>query len=283
MAPCWRSRDASVAAQGGPAQAARQRLHADFAIMMVQRQVAPELLDSLAVDDPLAVGSRADLRRINRLMGAASLLVRALDPLLRESTGPARVVELGAGDGSLLLRVAQRRAKDWPQVHLGLLDLHPVVSDDTLQRYRRSGWECEVLHADVFDWLARDAMPSTSRRPDAADAPIIIANLFLHHFEGERLAALVAGIAGRARAVVCIEPRRSPGALVGSHLLGAIGCNRVTRHDAVVSVRAGFRGSELTALWTQDDRWQLDEGDAGLFSHRFVAVRAEPRSKAASA
>ncbi len=254
--------------------------------MMAQRLVVPELLDSLPVDDPLAIGSRADLRRINRIMGAESLLIRALDPLLREGSGPVRMVELGAGDGSLLLRVAQRRANDWPQVGLELLDLHPVVSDDTLQLYRRAGWECEVLHADVFDWLARDAMPSTSQRPDAADAadaPIIIANLFLHHFEGERLAAIVAGMAACARAVVCIEPRRSPGALVGSHLLGAIGCNRVTRHDAVVSVRAGFRGSELSALWPQDDRWRLDEGDAGLFSHRFVAVRAEPRSKGASA
>jgi len=247
------------------------------------REVVPELLDSLAVDDPLAIGSRADLRRINRIMGAQSLLIRALDPLLRESSAPVELVELGAGDGSLLLRVAQRRANDWPQVRLGLLDLQPVVSDDTLQRYRRVGWQCEVLSVDVFDWLARDAMPSTSQGPDAAGAPIIIANLFLHHFEGERLAALLAGIAERARAVVCIEPRRSPGALVGSHLLGAIGCNRVTRHDAVVSVRAGFRDSELTALWPQDDRWRLDEGDAGLFSHRFVAVRAEPRSKAASA
>jgi hypothetical protein len=283
MAPCWRFRDAGVAAQAGPADAAGYRPQADFAIMMAQRQVVPELLDSLPVDDPLAIGSRADLRRINRIMGAQSLLIRALDPLLGAGSGPARLVEIGAGDGSLLLRVAQRRAKDWPQVHLGLLDLQPVVSGDTLQRYRRLGWDCEVLHADVFDWLARDAMPSTSQGPDAADAPIIIANLFLHHFEGERLAAIVAGMAARARAVVCIEPRRSRGALVGSHLLGAIGCNRVTRHDAVVSVRAGFRGSELTALWPQDDRWRLDEGDAGLFSHRFVAVRAQPPSREASA
>ncbi len=250
---------------------------------MTPREVVPELLDSLAADDPLAIGSRADLRRINRIMGAQSLLIRALDPLLRESSGPVKLVELGAGDGSLLLRVAQRRANAWPQVRLGLLDLQPVVSDDTLQRYRRLGWECEVLRVDVFDWLARDVPPAQIQGQDAADAPIIIANLFLHHFEGERLAALLAGVAANARAVVCIEPRRSPGALFGSHLLGAIGCNRVTRHDAVVSVRAGFRGRELTALWPQNDQWRLDEGDAGLFSHRFVAVRAEPRSKAAPA
>ena len=244
----------------------------------MQRHVVPELLDHLAVDDPLAIGSRADLRRINRLMGAASQLFQALDPLLRESPSPVRLVELGAGDGTLLLRLAERQAKTWPQVHLELLDLQPVVSDDTLQRYRRVGWKCDVLCADVFDWLACDAMRSQTPRHDDASAPIVIANLFLHHFEGEQLAALVSGIAARARAVVFIEPRRARGALFGSQLLGLIGCNAVTRHDAVVSVRAGFRGGELSKLWPQDEQWRLREGNAGLFSHRFVAVRAESRT-----
>lgn len=246
--------------------------------MTAPRQVMPELLDSLPADDPLAIASRADLRRINRIMGAESLLIRALDPLMRDGGGAVRMVELGAGDGSLLLRVAQRRARDWPPVQLGLLDLQPVVSKDTLQRYRRLGWDGEVLHADVFDWLARSALPPQIHGSDAVGAPIIIANLFLHHFEREALAALISGMAARASAVVCVEPRRSVGALLGSRLLCAIGCNRVTRHDAVVSVRAGFRGSELSALWPQAEGWRLEEGDAGLFSHRFVAVRAGSRT-----
>lgn len=152
-----------------------------------------------------------------------------------------------------------------------------MVSDITLQRYRKLGWRCEVMRADVFDWLAQD-----EARSGADDGPIVIANLFLHHFEGERLTDLLHGIAARARAVVCIEPRRSRGALLGSHLLGAIGCNQVTRHDAVVSVRAGFRGRELTDLWPRDERWRIDEGDAGIFSHRFVAVREEVRAQVAS-
>ncbi len=237
----------------------------------------PELLDSLAFDDPLAIGSRADLRRINRIMGAASLLARALDPLMRDS-GPVRLVELGAGDGELMLRVATRRAKDWPQVSLQLLDLQPVVTEATLQRYRDLGWRVEVARADVFDWLAQDA-----GRCHVESRPIVIANLFLHHFEGERLTELLHGLASRARAVVCIEPRRSRGALCGSQLLGVIGCNQVTRHDAVVSVRAGFRGHELTTCWPQNMPWRIDEGDAGMFSHRFVAVRDDGSAPVACA
>jgi hypothetical protein len=59
--------------------------------------------------------------------------------------------------------------------------------------------------------------------------------------------------------------------LLCSRLLGAVGCNDVTRHDAVVSVRAGFSGCELSSLWTDNDNWQLTEQSAGAFSHLFIA------------
>ena len=36
----------------------------------------------------------------------------------------------------------------------------------------------------------------------------------------------------------------------------------MTRHDAVVSVRAGFRDGELSALWPHEPGWKLDEGAA---------------------
>jgi hypothetical protein len=56
-------------------------------------------------------------------------------------------------------------------------------------------------------------------------------------------------------------------------LLWAIGCNSVTRHDALVSVRAGFSGDELSALWPDKKNWQLTERRAGPFSHLFIAQR----------
>lgn len=233
--------------------------------MSFARLVEPELLDQLRADDPRAIRSRGDLRRINRLMSATRLLEEALDPLItgREQL---RIIELGAGDGSLMLRLAHTRTTHWPPITLGLLDMQPVVSADVLERYRAIGWTPEVIKADVFDWLASTPASDT-------DTPIIVANLFLHHFDGQRLTDLMHGIAARARAFVCLEPRRSGTALLGSRMLGVIGCNAVTRHDAVVSVRAGFDDGELSALWPSDAGWTLNEGKAGLFSHRFVAVR----------
>ncbi len=242
--------------------------------MSMLRVVEPELLDSLAPDDPRAIRSRADLRRINRWMAAQSLLGHSLDTVLQAAalhdSAPVRLLELGAGDGTLLLRLAQRRARHWPQISLGLLDLQPVICQHTIAAYRTLGWQVEVIRADVFDWLAQ---AQVGIAVGAHAKPVILANLFVHHFDGLRLQSLLHGIADCAQAFVCLEPRRSPFALFGSRALGAIGCNDVTRHDAMISVRAGFRALELSAQWPNHDAWHLQERAAGLFGHRFHAVR----------
>ena len=104
---------------------------------------------------------------------------------------------------------------------------------------------------------------------------MIVANLFLHHLDAARLEQLMALAARRTRVLIACEPRRSGRALLGSHLLGIVGCNDVSRHDAVVSVRAGFKNQELSGLWPAGDAWTLQEHARGLFSHCFVATRAD--------
>jgi len=246
--------------------------------MIRQRQVEPEWLDTLAADDPRAIRSRSDLRRLNRLMAAQTLLARSLDTLLEgtgiDGSGQAQLVELGAGDGTLALRLARRLSRRWPRATLGLLDLQPTISDATLAGFRALGWQVEVIQADVFEWLAQPRAVA-GHADESKSRPIIFANLFIHHFEGPRLQALLTGIADRAHAFCCLEPRRSQAALLGSRLLGAIGCNDVTRHDAVTSVRAGFRARELSACWPRLSHWVLQEGATGLFSHRFQASRIQ--------
>ena len=102
---------------------------------------------------------------------------------------------------------------------------------------------------------------------------VMLANLFLHHFKDEPLRALLQLAADRTALFLACEPRRSPLALAASCMLGCIGCNAVTRCDAVASVHAGFEGAELSALWPTQNGWRLSERNAGMFSHCFVARR----------
>lgn len=224
----------------------------------LERTLEPEWLDELPGDDPRAVRSRRDLRLMNRIMGHAGAIVH----VLRGRTGAApRVVELGAGDGTLGLRIARRCG--WTRAEVVLVDRAPVVDAQTVRGYRELGCRVHVERADVFEWLAREE----------AACDIVFANLFLHHFDDARLAALLALAARCSRVFVGCEPLRARLPLVGSRFLGLIGCNDVTRHDARLSVRAGFSGDELSALWPAESGWRLEERRAGAFSHLFVARR----------
>ena len=227
------------------------------------RDVQPEWLDTLPADDPRARRSRADLRRINWIMGALGTMRGALDSAFRIRPR-THLVELGAGDGSLMARLARERALRWPGLYLSLLDLQPVVAPATQAAIERHGWPVEVVRADAFAWL--DEAP---RRQNE----IVVANLFVHHFDDAQIKTLLARIAARATAFVCCEPRRSRIALLGSRCLVALGCNDVTRHDAVASVHAGFCDRELAQHWPHDPAWIVDERSAGLFLHCFVAQR----------
>lgn len=231
----------------------------------MKRCVEPEWLDALPSDDPSAVRSRKDLLRVNAWMGNCGIVTRALRSTCRRPTA-RRLVDLGAGDGKLLLRVARRLSADWQGTSAVLLDRRNVVSPETHQAFAALGWRTASLEADALGWLEQPAAP-------ACDA--MIANLFLHHFPAAQLAELLRAAASLARVFVAVEPRRSARACFCCRLLRLIGCNQVTRHDAPISVRAGFAGQELSQLWPAGQGWSLQERPAGWFSHVFVAQRRE--------
>jgi len=195
------------------------------------RSLEPELLDHLPPQDPRAVRSRGDLRRINAIMGNARIIARHLG-------NATRIADLGGGDGSLMRGLAKKRNLE-------------VINVD------------RMYGLEVFDFLQSPG--------PALDA--IVANLFLHHLAGHDLRRLFSLAALRAPLFVACEPRRSRPALWASRLVGLIGANDVTRHDSVVSVRAGFTGQELSAQWPAVPGWTLLEKPAWPFSHVFVARR----------
>jgi hypothetical protein len=228
----------------------------------MRRHVQPELLDELSADDPRAIQSRRDLQKLNTFMGHPGAVTRAIRAA---PAVPRLVVELGTGDGTFLLRIAKRLGAQAGMRAL-LVDRRPSVSAATHRGFKAAGWEIEICESDVFEWLCR---------PRAETADATVANLFLHHFREGELAHLLNLAAQQTKRFIACEPRRSRTALAGASLLRLIGCNDVTLHDADVSVRAGFRDRELTALWPPGGGWRITERRAGLFSHAFFAARDE--------
>ena len=230
---------------------------------MWERSIQPELLDHLPPQDPRAIRSRRDLRRINAWMGNARHAGACLQAAARRAA-PRRIVDLGAGDGFFLLRCLRRLPSLPKGMEVVLVDRRDATDAGLLAELRARAFVPRVEQADAAEWLR--AMP-------AEPGTWVVANLFLHHFSTESLSALFGVVAEKAELCCACEPRRNWWSLAASRMLGLIGANAVTRQDAVVSVRAGFQGGELSALWPATGAWQTCERRAGLFSHLFLAQR----------
>lgn len=236
--------------------------------MASPRCVLPEVLDDLAPGDPQALRSRRDLRRVHRAMRTVSGLNHALSRL-RLAAQPKSILELGAGDGSLLLRLAAAVRPRWSGVKLTLLDRQPIVNAETVENYRRHGWEVTTVCEDALIWARQSAH---------VHYDLAVATLFLHHFKEPELRELLRGVVLQSRAFVAIEPRREMLARVGSRLIGLLGTNAVTRGDAVKSVDAGFADKEITAAWPSTDKtWWTQEFRLLPFSHGFIAAQNDAR------
>jgi SAM-dependent methyltransferase len=211
----------------------------------MNRMLKPELLDSLSPDDPAALRSRRDLRIVNRILGNK----RWFQQVLRDHLGHGeRVLELGSGTGELGLALAEAgHAVDG-------LDLCPRPGDWP----RRAEWH----RADIrsFDGYA--------------EYPAIIANLTLHHFTNDELAALGRKVGG-ARLLVASEPARRRLSQSWFAAIGPLlGANSVTLHDGRVSIAAGFLQEELPrSLGLVADRWKWKCEVSMLGAYRMIAVR----------
>lgn len=210
------------------------------------RQLQPELLDTLPPEHPEALRSRRDLRVINFLMGNHRWLARTLAGVLRDGD---RILEIGAGTGELGTRLAAAgRPADG-------LDLAP----------RPPGWP------PGRDWHSANLL--TYGGYGCYDA--VIGNLVFHHFSDGELAALGRSLRESVRVILACEPARGKLARRLFALTAPLfGANRVTRHDARVSIAAGFLGDELPRLLGLDPAgwsWQCSTTRRGAC--RMVAVR----------
>jgi len=239
---------------------------------LASRCVVPEALDHLAADDPRGLRSRRDLQRVHLAMRSVAILLRAVSRL-GLARPPARIIEIGAGDGTLLLRFARALEPPWQGVELTLLDRYSLVSDRTRRAYAELGWRLTLQSAEALEWAALQH----ERRYD-----LCIANLFLHHFGSAELPALLRGVACSCSAFLACEPRRGALAQLGSRLVALLGANAITREDAVKSVAAGFTGRELSAAWgAVAGDWRIEEYPALPFTHCYTAVRTGTRAAGA--
>jgi hypothetical protein len=145
-----------------------------------------------------------------------------------------------------------------------LVDHQNAIDAAVLSSLRAKTFAPRVIEATAEHWLQQ--MP-------AEPGTWALANLFLHHFPEEDLKQMLSMLADKTDVCCACEPHRDRASRTAARLLWAIGAGPVTRHDAVVSVEAGFRSQELSTLWPSAQGWSLLEQRVGCFSHLFLARR----------
>jgi hypothetical protein len=220
---------------------------------MQHRVLEQELLDTLPHDDPDALASRQDIEFLNGIMGSFRWLRRQL---LEHAPESAHVVELGAGDGSLIHHIAQKSPElvaRWTG-----LDLAP----------RPDGLPLGV------QWVQGDFFQSEAAMHALEQADVIVANLILHHFTDDQLRRLAPRLR-HARLILVSEPARHWHHYQKGRLLNLI-CefNHVTMYDIKLSIQAGFRTGELPRVLMLDpEMWDISESASFFGSCRMRAIR----------
>jgi SAM-dependent methyltransferase len=186
--------------------------------------------------DPVAVRrTLADIVRLNTLFGGTRAVVEALEPVFRRAGRDARwtLLDVGAGSGDIAraaVRVARRHG----------LTLTPIGIE--LNRTAAQA----ALAAGVSMIVA-----DGSRLPlGPASVDVVVASQVLHHLPRDVAIQWIAGFDRLARrAVVLADLRRSRVAMAGVWLAAVpLGLNRMTRHDAVVSLQRGYTVAEFNAM-----------------------------------
>ena len=104
-----------------------------------------------------------------------------------------------------MLGVARELAPAWPAVELTLLDRLALVDGATVAEYARLRLDGPV------ERRGRARLGACGNRARADAAPrwdLVIANLFLHHFDGAELAPVLGAIAASTDEFIACEPRR---------------------------------------------------------------------------
>jgi ubiquinone/menaquinone biosynthesis C-methylase UbiE len=196
------------------------------------------------MDEPVADAGEleANLRDIafaNARLGGTAPVVRALSRL-----GAHRVLDVGSGAGDVALALVRDGARRGVQVHVTCLD----SSEQMLAIARRATASDPALSFVCADG---GSLPYAD-----AEFDVVTCTLALHHFDPDGARALLRELRRVARLspVVC-DLRRSPVAFAATWLWSRTSRNRLTRHDAPLSVRRAYTPDEALAL-AHDAGWR---------------------------
>ncbi|MFC0410842.1 methyltransferase domain-containing protein [Roseomonas elaeocarpi] len=224
------------------------------------RVLVPEIMDDAAQDFRAFSAALHDLERINRLTFAYRPVIRWLEALVRRSGARRlRVLDVGAGGGDALARIARWGARRGVRLELAALDRSPHAAAHA--RARHPGLPVRWITADLF------ALDPTER----FDA--VVCSLFAHHLEDEAIRRFLRWLDARAELGWLISDLHRHAIPWGAVWAGVriLRMDPMVVHDSTVSIARGFRRDDWRQLlresgvraevrWSLPFRWSVSGG-----------------------
>jgi SAM-dependent methyltransferase len=207
-------------------------------LLVPARRSDPEWLDRTDNVPRDVEEALRDIAWVNRRLGGARALLRAIHPYL--PAGPdgsdIEILDVGTGGGDLAAAMVDLGRSRGRRVRVTAVDRDPVAAAFAAREVPEG---VRVVQADAA------ALPFPEKSFD-----LVTASLFLHHFRHPEAAALLSAFRRLARRAVVInelQRHRLPWAFI------AVAARATRRspmfvHDAALSVLRGFTETELRAL-----------------------------------
>lgn len=230
------------------------------------RSETPELLDAAGHDPAELASNFRDIRRVNRLLGGTAIILHHLPRLLTAiapsgapAGQPVTLLDLATGAADIPLAIAR-----WAQRRGHSL---AIVASDASDSVLALAREQVAGHPAII--LARYDARAVPLPAKAFD--IVLCSLSLHHFPPDDAVRVLREMDRLARVGFILNDLRRDrlgyaAAWIASRLTTR---NRLTRHDAPLSVRRAYTPAELDALLRR-----AGIADAAITRHRWFRLAA---------
>jgi SAM-dependent methyltransferase len=201
------------------------------------RRDDPERMDRSGNAPEEIEGALRDIRLVNRFLGGATTLLAALKPYL-QAVPPGdelTVLDVGTGAADLPEAVVREGRRLGIRARVTAVDRDPFTARMAARATAGNG-SIRIVRADAFRLPFRDG-----------SFGLVTASMFLHHFAGNELAALLREfrrLASDAVVVNDLERHRIAWAFIAL-VSRATRRNAMFVHDAPLSVLRGFTPDEL--------------------------------------
>jgi 2-polyprenyl-3-methyl-5-hydroxy-6-metoxy-1,4-benzoquinol methylase len=221
-----------------------------------------EEMDDLELSGDRLIQTLEDLSKVHRWLGGHHQLIGIMDELIAIDPTIRRLVDFGCGGGDSLNTIY-----NWSQANGKAIQLMGLDANASIIAYAEQKAEkrsIKFFTGNIF---------TSSDLEVFKDSDVAVFSLFLHHFSDEEILGIFRRCADLGfRYVIVTDLQRSVWAYrlfnIGTYLFPF---SEMARDDGLRSIRKGFRGDELRALFEQSPYAKIHKMN-WEWAFRYVAI-----------